>query len=61
MPVGSVAVLSVIFLAGGVALLRAGTKTAKRVWKFSGITLLLLCTLCILYLASALLLLGGIN
>ncbi len=61
MPVGSVAVLSVIFLVCGVVLLRDGMKTAKQVWKFSGIILLLLCVLCILYIASALLLLGHIN
>jgi len=61
MPVGSVAVLSVIFLVVGVVLLRSGMKTAKQVWKFSGIILLLLCILCIIYIAFALLLLGGIN
>lgn len=61
MPVWGIAVLAAVFLASGIASLRTGTKTGKRVWTFTYIALFLLCAVCVLYLAAALLLLGGVE
>lgn len=55
------AILAAVFLAGGAVSLRVGIKNGKRLWKTTGMVLLLACVLCVVYLAAALLLLGGIE
>ena len=61
MAVWVAAVLAAVFFAGGVLSLRVGIKNEKQFWKIAGLVLSLACALCVLYLAAALLLLGGME
>lgn len=61
MPVWAGAVLAAVFLVGGIVSLRAGKKTSKGFKSFMYILLFFLGTVCVLYLAAALLLLGGVE